>query len=351
MVCPGCGFENDAGTTRCADCDLLLVAELPLDGDSAQELRMVRVVGPTEGPMIQALLDKNDIPSLLQGEMSEATFPVAGGLAGVRVWVREADWKRAGELIDSLFGGPEEVERPELGDEKDEEKEDTVPTTTPSTKVVTDRRSRRRLIYETGIVLLLFWVPPFLFSLAARSDPAPPPTLESEAYFFFVDLGRIALLVFLIWRNRETLQTLGFRRTRWWAELIWAFVVYCTMWSATMVLYSLFGTYGSDETAISRPQQPPEGFYAVVLPVFLLVAALFEEILYRGYLWNRIEQLTGRTWVALAFTSLLWAVAHPYSFLSVADIFLHGLVLGFFYWQQRSLPQLVIAHFAFNLFL
>ena len=163
------------------------------------------------------------------------------------------------------------------------------------------------------------------------------------------EAGFLFLLGYLVWRNGESWQILGFRPTRWWIELIWAFVLYCALWLSSLCVTSLAKKAGWEPGPKNSPEETAAGSYAALLPVFLIVSALFEEILLRGYLWNRIEQFSRRPAVALLSTSLLFAAYHPYSMLQVLEIFVFGLVLGVFYWHGRSLPRLVLAHFAYNI--
>ena len=110
MYCPNCEAEYVEGIAECGDCRVPLVAELPHFDDSDDKLRMVRVVDPTEGPMVEELLGNNGIDSFLQGEMSAAAIPAAGELTEVRVWVRGSDQPRATELIDAFFRGMQDIE-------------------------------------------------------------------------------------------------------------------------------------------------------------------------------------------------------------------------------------------------
>ena len=86
----------------------------------------------------------------------------------------------------------------------------------------------------------------------------------------------------------------------------------------------------------------------IVLPFALLVSAAFEEILIRGYLWNRLGRLTRHKGLALLLSATLFTAYHPYDLAGLVYIFAFGLVIGLFHWKGRSLPRLIVAHTLFN---
>ena len=82
---------------------------------------------------------------------------------------------------------------------------------------------------------------------------------------------------------------------------------------------------------------------------FLLVtrAAVFEEVCYRGYTIERVQELTGRKWIAFVVSVAAFTYAHleywGWAQLIVAGF--GGVVLALYYIWQRDLASNMIAHF------
>ena len=90
------------------------------------------------------------------------------------------------------------------------------------------------------------------------------------------------------------------------------------------------------------------------LPLFFLavvvVAPITEEIAFRGFLFRGLSA----TWLGvggtLVATSAAWAAMHvQYDWLTLAQIFLIGLVLGWLRWASGSTLLTIILHMLANL--
>ena len=110
MFCPNCRSEYVADVAECRDCGVSLVSQLPEFPDSNDPLKLVRVAGPTEAPMIEELLRHNGIESVIQGEKSASVLPAVGELTEVRIWVKESAVTRSQQLIEAFFESSEPKE-------------------------------------------------------------------------------------------------------------------------------------------------------------------------------------------------------------------------------------------------
>ncbi|MCW5518971.1 CPBP family intramembrane metalloprotease [Aureitalea sp. L0-47] len=78
-----------------------------------------------------------------------------------------------------------------------------------------------------------------------------------------------------------------------------------------------------------------------------IVAPVFEELAFRGYLFNQLLNVTSPR-VTIIATALIFALVH-FSFISVLWIFPFGLVLGYLRYKYRTLWLGMLVHFIHNL--
>jgi membrane protease YdiL (CAAX protease family) len=207
---------------------------------------------------------------------------------------------------------------------------------------------RPALWIEFLLVLAAAWLPLFVVGWMMRGEPRPR-TVESEIHGIFANAGIILLLVFLLWRNHESLRHVGIRRTRWWSEILWAILIYVSCWMSWIILGGWASMFFGREPRSHDPPLEPGRLYFILLPAVFLISALFEELLIRGYVWNRLQRLTGSKGMALVGSSILFTAYHPYQPRSLVYVFTFGMIMGLYRWKGRSLPRLILAHTLFNL--
>jgi len=70
MYCPNCRSEYRPGFTRCKDCEVALVVELPVE-ETPEFVDLVEVLStgdPGQVSVIKSILEAEEIPYLAQGE-------------------------------------------------------------------------------------------------------------------------------------------------------------------------------------------------------------------------------------------------------------------------------------------
>lgn len=196
-------------------------------------------------------------------------------------------------------------------------------------------RSWQPVVELTAVVIILI-----LLSLGIISLPIPTT---------------VVLLVVSsasLWLRGQRWRTVGLRRPASWPRALLRGVG-----AGTAVQLISSGIV----TPLLRGDRPPAagGFdlirgnfllFAVSLVLMWLLAALGEEMVYRGYLLNRLADLFGTTrrgWtVSLLIVTAVFSLAHwPDGLFTMLESLATGLIFGGLYlWPGRNLWPAIIAH-------
>lgn len=198
-------------------------------------------------------------------------------------------------------------------------------------------------------------VPAVLVGLAVAWSPAWLPGLHEAAG---LDLGFDGPVTSIVWNavaasllltyvllvERRPLGSIGLTRPKG-KHLEWALTLFGVHmgWSwLVMVLWPRPADVGT-ATITAMPVLAVVGL--------ILSAAVFEEILYRGYPIERVAELTGRRWIAVALTAPVFVAPHL-TFFGTQWLLYSGsgtLVIYVLYLSSRNLPACMLLHLAVNL--
>ena len=110
MFCPVCESEYEAGITRCADDNSDLVERLTtantVHDSSEASFRLLHTFNvPAEAEMIDELLQKNGIRSMVRAGGSDTLSPALSGTGeGAAVLVDQRDYDHAMDIYTAYFG-------------------------------------------------------------------------------------------------------------------------------------------------------------------------------------------------------------------------------------------------------
>ncbi|QKT03996.1 CPBP family intramembrane metalloprotease [Ectothiorhodospiraceae bacterium 2226] len=179
----------------------------------------------------------------------------------------------------------------------------------------------------------------------------------SELTFTTVALHTIVLQSVLLavavglvrWRG-EPLAALGLRFGRYWREVQWGVLLFAPMYVGAALLEALLreaGLSGLDAPpSFLVPVGPEEMLLALV---FLVVVAIAEEVVFRGYLLLRLRVVLGSPVGAVIVGSIIFALGHGYQGgAGVVTIGAVGAVLALVYLWRGSLVAPMVMHFLQN---
>jgi len=209
-------------------------------------------------------------------------------------------------------------------------------------------RLRRAYLLETAVYFLVL-VPWMGFATLGRQpDDLGFPLVA--AVIVLHDVALTALALYLVWRNGEGAAAVGWVRHGWGREAVLGAALFVPLFLGVALLETLLRAAGFAEPvkppAYLLPQAGVDYAFALVL---LVVVAVAEETVFRGYLLRRFMQLTGSAGAAVIVTSLVFALGHGYQGpLGVIAVGAIGATFAVVYLWRGSLVAPVVMHFIQN---
>jgi membrane protease YdiL (CAAX protease family) len=162
------------------------------------------------------------------------------------------------------------------------------------------------------------------------------------------DLGLVSLILFFMWRNGEPVAGLGwsFEHGRQEFFLGGALFVPFTFCAGLLERSLLAGGFSAPSTplpALTPARDMTELVLAVVLVVIVAVA---EETIFRGYLMLRVQGVTASPAAAVVMSAVVFSLGHGYEgSAGVVTVGVMGAVFALVYLWRKSLVAPMVMHF------
>ncbi len=202
-------------------------------------------------------------------------------------------------------------------------------------------------------LVLMAW-----FAMQGRSSLADtePPTMEFRHIVLGVVLyGSIVLLLLglIIYRNFSLKQVFGWRAISFpralGRGLLYIAAAYPLLVLVQGMVHGAAGNEGTPQDVVRFLVEAKSPRDRVgVLTMAIVIAPFAEEFIFRGYLYAVMKKYIG-AFLALTFTSLLFALIHGHAF-SIPALFTLAFCLGLAYERTGSLVVPMLMHAIFNAF-
>lgn len=204
-----------------------------------------------------------------------------------------------------------------------------------------------RKVQLIEVMVFLFLIVPSMVISLFLVDKTPLRFMTVAISSIMSDLALVSLVLYFIWRNNEPLKQIGWtiknvRQDIGWGLLLFLPVAYCAN-----VLERILHKAG-----LSAPTKIPSflvatGSAKVLLAcILVIVVAVVEETIFRGYLILRFKAVTGRTGAAVLLSSVIFALGHGYEGLAgMVSIFSLGIIFAVVYLWRKSLVAAMVMHF------
>lgn len=208
---------------------------------------------------------------------------------------------------------------------------------------------------EFGLIFLVVLAPLVSVSIyAVVSGSHPAGSSPGKAFTLsgiFTELGALALLSYVLFRQGRKLRSLGFGFS--WKDIPRSFLVIGLAYLALLVWwFGLVAIYRSLGRPINSAPQNVE-FMSSMLSVFgimfLLLNPFFEELIVRAYLISEVQFFTGSSSLAVLASVVIQSSYHLYQ--GVIPAFLTTsvfTVFSLYYVRTRRITPVIIAHMVFD---
>jgi membrane protease YdiL (CAAX protease family) len=162
------------------------------------------------------------------------------------------------------------------------------------------------------------------------------------------DLALASLILFFLWRNRESIRSLGWTLKNGWKEValgigLFVPVVFGAAWLDRFLQMAGFSVPATQQPSFLTAVGPWE----FVLAFFLVaIVAVAEETIFRGYLILRFGAITGSRTVAVLVSTVIFSLGHGYEGTAgVITVGALGLAFALVYVWRKSLVAPTVMHF------
>jgi membrane protease YdiL (CAAX protease family) len=209
-----------------------------------------------------------------------------------------------------------------------------------------DRPPRPKALVEILVFLFLI-VPSLVLSLFITGQATAGFVLVAVSTILR-DLALLSLIFYFAWRNQEPLGRLGWRYETLDGDIVWGFLLYVPLLVVVSLLEQAFSSAG-----LSEPSQPATSEFRFVgtgqlalAAILVVVVAVSEETIFRGYIFLRLRAVLGSTTAAVLLTSAIFSIGHGYEgSLGMATVGVMGLIFNLIYLWRKSLVTPMILHF------
>lgn len=224
---------------------------------------------------------------------------------------------------------------------------------------------------ELAVVLALAWLPHLVTGIASlwvsrdmlsegefdelvgdgafdesRLELDPDMFLVSELPMLATYLQVLLPLLYICWRSDLTWKKLGIVKPTLWGLLLLGPL----LGAATLLVDAALVRLFEPETSWYYVSVPSTTFTWTVFVVAMILNSFAEEFVWRGFVLQRLRQMSGSTTFALLISTFLFATYHVYQgFGNMWLVFISGLIWGVAVIGTKRIWPAVVAHTVFNI--
>jgi membrane protease YdiL (CAAX protease family) len=206
--------------------------------------------------------------------------------------------------------------------------------------------SRREQAVEVSVFLFLI-VPSMLFSFLIIKQGTVGFTLTAVSTIAR-DLALLSLILFFVWRNREPILRLGWTFKHGWRDILLGIGLSIPVFFGAMFLERLLIGLGLTVPSTPTPSflTPMDTTQILLATLLVMVVAVTEETIFRGYLMLRFKAITASSAVAVLLSAFIFSLGHGYEgSAGIITVGTMGVVFALVYLWRKSLVAPITMHF------
>jgi membrane protease YdiL (CAAX protease family) len=203
----------------------------------------------------------------------------------------------------------------------------------------------REQLFEVLVFLFLI-LPSLAYSFTITGAGGTLTSPLTVLSIIFRDLSLVFLILFFLWHNREPLQQIGWRFIRGYQDILLGVALFLPLFLFAGVLDSLLIRLGLSSVPSPVPPIPANLSGILLTLILVIVVAISEETIFRGYIILRLRSVTRGLPAAVILSAVIFSIGHGYQGnAGVITVGVLGLIYAIIYIWRQSLVTPVVLHF------
>ncbi len=163
------------------------------------------------------------------------------------------------------------------------------------------------------------------------------------------DLALVVLVCFFLWHNGEKFSKIGWVKKGYVKEIIIGILLYFPMVYGLSYVENWLQAAGLSFPKGHIPSflEPTGIGRLIVATIMIIVVAVSEETIFRGYLILRFKSITKSPFTTVVISSIIFSIGHGYEGIGgVIIVGIMGAIFAVIYLWRKSLVAPIVMHFA-----
>jgi uncharacterized protein len=162
------------------------------------------------------------------------------------------------------------------------------------------------------------------------------------------DLALVALILFFLWHNNESISRIGWISNDFFKEFILGILLFIPFVYLISVIEPWLQSSGLSFPKGHIPSflKPTLTSQKIIVTGLIVIVAICEETIFRGYLILRFKSITGSSAIAVILSSIIFSIGHGYEgFGGAVVVGIMGAIFAIVFLWRKSLIAPMVMHF------